>query len=83
MSGFGLGGSSGKRNVHLSAFRGFRDRKVNRHVSILHPAAAVKSVKDEAIETRARNCAWRPRSALPQSQGTVCCFIPDDDGTRS
>src|SRR5438105_4929963 len=37
----GLGGSAAKRNLHLSALRGFFDRLVNRHVVILNPAASV------------------------------------------
>ena len=46
----GLGGSPAKRNLHLSALRGFFDRLVNRHVCILNPAASVKGVKDQVIE---------------------------------
>jgi len=46
----GLGGSAAKRNLHLSALRGFFDRLVNRHVVILNPAASVKGVKDQVIE---------------------------------
>ncbi len=46
----GLGGSSAKRNLHLSALRGFFDRMVNRHVCILNPAASVKGVKEQVIE---------------------------------
>jgi integrase/recombinase XerD len=46
----GLGGSPSKRNLHLSALRGFFDRLVNRHVVILNPAASVKGVKDQVIE---------------------------------
>lgn len=46
----GLGGSPSKRNLHLSALRGFFDRLVNRHVVILNPAASVKGVKDEVVE---------------------------------
>ena len=46
----GLGGSPAKRNLHLSALRGFFDRMVNRHVCILNPAASVKGVKDQVIE---------------------------------
>ena len=45
-----LGGSPAKRNLHLSALRGFFDRLVNRHVVMLNPAASVKGVKDEVIE---------------------------------
>ncbi len=45
-----LGGSPAKRNLHLSALRGFFDRLVNRHVVILNPAASVKGVKDQVIE---------------------------------
>lgn len=46
----GLGGSAAKRNLHLSALRGFFDRLVNRHVVILNPAASVKGVKDQVVE---------------------------------
>jgi integrase/recombinase XerD len=46
----GLGGSPTKRNLHLSALRGFFDRLVNRHVCILNPASSAKGVKDQAIE---------------------------------
>ena len=45
-----LGGSPSKRNLHLSALRGFFDRLVNRHVVILNPAASVRGVKDQVIE---------------------------------
>jgi integrase/recombinase XerD len=45
-----LGGSAAKRNLHLSALRGFFDRLVNRHVVILNPAASVKGVEDQVIE---------------------------------
>jgi integrase/recombinase XerD len=46
----GLGGSAAKRNLHLSALRGFFDRLVNRHVCILNPAASVKGVKEQVLE---------------------------------
>ena len=45
-----LGGSAAKRNLHLSALRGFFDRLVNRHVVVLNPAASVKGVKDTVVE---------------------------------
>jgi integrase/recombinase XerD len=45
-----LGGSAAKRNLHLSALRGFFDRLVNRHVVILNPAASVRGVKDTVME---------------------------------
>ena len=45
-----LGGSAAKRNLHLSALRGFFDRLVNRHVVILNPAASVRGVKEQVIE---------------------------------
>jgi integrase/recombinase XerD len=45
-----LGGSPAKRNLHLSALRGFFDRLVNRHVVVLNPAATAKGVKDQVIE---------------------------------
>ncbi len=46
----GLGGSPAKRNLHLSALRGFFDRLVQRHVVILNPAASVRGVKDDVVE---------------------------------
>ena len=46
----GLGGSAAKRNLHLSALRGFFDRLVQRHVVILNPAASVRCVKEQVIE---------------------------------
>ena len=45
-----LSGSVAKRNLHLSALRGFFDRLVNRHVVILNPAASVKGVKETVVE---------------------------------
>ena len=45
-----LGGSVAKRNLHLSALRGFFDRLVNRHVVILNPAASVRGVKETVME---------------------------------
>ena len=46
----GLGGSAAKRNLHLSALRGFFDRLVQRHVVLLNPAASVSGVKEKVIE---------------------------------
>ncbi len=46
----GLGGSASKRNLHLSALRGFFDRLVQRHVVILNPAASVSGVKEDVVE---------------------------------
>ncbi len=46
----GLGGSPSKRNLHLSALRGFFDRLVQRHVVILNPAASVKGIKEITVE---------------------------------
>ena len=46
----GLGGSAAKRNLHLSALRGFFDRLVNSHVCILNPASSVKGVKEQVLE---------------------------------
>ena len=42
----GLGGSAAKRDLHLSALRGFFDR----HVCVLNPAASVKRVKNQVVE---------------------------------
>jgi integrase/recombinase XerD len=46
----GLAGSAAKRNLHLSALRGFFDLLVQRHVVVLNPAACVRGVKEEVIE---------------------------------
>jgi integrase/recombinase XerD len=45
-----LGGSASKRNLHLSALRGFFDRLVQRHVVMLNPAASVSGVKEQVVE---------------------------------
>jgi site-specific recombinase XerD len=45
-----LGGSAAKRNLHLSALRGFFDRLVQRHVVMLNPAASVSGVKEQVVE---------------------------------
>ncbi len=45
-----LGGSASKRNLHLSALRGFFDRLVQRHVVLLNPAASVSGVKETVVE---------------------------------
>jgi integrase/recombinase XerD len=58
----GLGGSPAKRNLHLSALRGFFDRLVNRHVVILNPAASVKGVKDQVVEGKT------PEMAIDQAR---------------
>src|SRR3954452_21429306 len=58
----GLGGSPAKRNLHLSALRGFFDRLVNRHVVVLNPAATAKGVKDQVIEGKT------PEITLEQSR---------------
>src|ERR1700678_3073764 len=46
----GLGGSAAKRNLHLSALRGFFDRLVQRHVVLLNPAASVRGVNETVVE---------------------------------
>jgi site-specific recombinase XerD len=46
----GLGGSAAKRNLHLSALRGFFDRLVQRHVVMLNPAASVSGIKEQVVE---------------------------------
>ena len=57
-----LGGSAAKRNLHLSALRGFFDRLVNRHVVILNPASSVKGVKDTVVEGKT------PEMAIEQAR---------------
>lgn len=66
----GLGGSPAKRNLHLSALRGFFDRLVNRHVIILNPAASVKGVKDHVIEGKTPEITIEQARALLASIDT-------------
>jgi site-specific recombinase XerD len=75
----GLGGSAAKRNLHLSALRGFFDRLVNRHVVILNPAASVKGVKDQVIEGKT------PEMAVEQARTLMGAIklsetVKDDQG---
>jgi integrase/recombinase XerD len=75
----GLGGSAAKRNLHLSALRGFFDRLVNRHVVILNPAASVKGVKDSVVEGKT------PEMAIDQARTLMASIriaetVKDDQG---
>jgi integrase/recombinase XerD len=75
----GLGGSAAKRNLHLSALRGFFDRLVNRHVVLLNPAASVKGVKDQVIEGKT------PEMAIEQARTLLAAIrlsetVKDDEG---
>ncbi len=66
----GLGGSAAKRNLHLSALRGFFDRLVNRHVVMLNPAASVKGVKDTVMEGKTPEISVEQARALLASVDT-------------
>ena len=66
----GLGGSAAKRNLHLSALRGFFDRLVNRHVVILNPAASVKGVKEKVMEGKTPEISIEQARALLASVDT-------------
>src|SRR5258705_3440498 len=66
----GLGGSPAKRNLNLSALRGFFDRLVNRHVVILNPAASVKGVKDTVVEGKTPEITIEQANALLASIDT-------------
>src|SRR3954466_14687877 len=68
----GLGGSAAKRNLHLSALRGFFDRLVQRHVVILNPAASVKGVKEQVIEGKTPEITIEQARMLLQSIRTTC-----------
>ena len=63
----GLGGSAAKRNQHLAALRGFFDRLVNRHVSVLNPAASVKGVKEQVIEGKTPEISIEQARTLMES----------------
>jgi integrase/recombinase XerD len=67
----GLGGSASKRNLHLSALRGFFDRLVNRHVVILNPAASVKGVKETVMEGKTPEISIEQARALLASVDTA------------
>jgi integrase/recombinase XerD len=68
----GLGGSPAKRNLHLSALRGFFDRMVNRHVCILNPASSVKGVKDQAVEGKT------PEIGIEQARTLLASIVCGD-----
>ncbi|MDR3622651.1 MAG: tyrosine-type recombinase/integrase [Paludisphaera borealis] len=65
-----LGGSPAKRNLALSALRGFFDRLVNRHVVVLNPAASVKGVKDQVVEGKTPEITVEQARALLASVDT-------------
>ena len=65
-----LGGSAAKRNLHLSALRGFFDRLVNRHVVVLNPAASVKGVKEQVVEGKTPEISIEQARTLLASIGT-------------
>jgi integrase/recombinase XerD len=67
----GLGGSAAKRNLHLSALRGFFDRLVNWHVVILNPAASVKGVKETVMEGKTPEISIDQARALLASVDTA------------
>ena len=67
----GLGGSVAKRNLHLSALRGFFDRLVNRHVVILNPAASVKGTKETVMEGKTPEITVEQARALLASIATA------------
>ncbi len=66
----GLGGSAAKRNLHLSALRGFFDRLVNRHVVILNPAASVRGIKETVMEGKTPEITVEQARALLASIDT-------------
>jgi integrase/recombinase XerD len=72
----GLGGSAAKRNLHLSALRGFFDRLVNRHVCILNPAASVKGVKEQVMEGKT------PEITIEQARTLLAAATHDMVGLR-
>jgi integrase/recombinase XerD len=72
----GLGGSPAKRNLHLSALRGFFDRMVNRHVCILNPAASVKGVKEQMMEGKT------PEITIEQARTLLAAETYDMVGLR-
>jgi len=66
----GVGGSAAKRNLSLSALRGFFDRLVNRHVMILNPATSVKGVKQSVMEGKTPEITVEQARALLASVDT-------------
>jgi integrase/recombinase XerD len=68
----GLGGSAAKRNLHLSALRGFFDCLVQRHVVVLNPAASVKGVKEQVIEGKTPEITIDQARTLLNSIKTTC-----------
>jgi integrase/recombinase XerD len=68
----GLGGSAAKRNLHLSALRGFFDCLVQRHVVVLNPAASVKGVKEQVVEGKTPEITIDQARTLLNSIKTTC-----------
>ena len=66
-----LGGSPAKRNLHLSALRGFFDRLVQRHVVLLNPAASVSGVKETVVEGKTPEITIDQARKLIASVGTT------------
>jgi integrase/recombinase XerD len=66
-----LGGSAAKRNLHLSALRGFFDRLVQRHVVMLNPAASVSGVKEEVVEGKTPEITLEQTRKLVASVSTT------------
>ena len=62
-----LGGSAAKRNLHLSALRGFFDRLVNRHVVVLNPANSVKGIRENVAEGKTPEIGVEQARALLKS----------------
>ena len=67
----GLGGSAAKRNLHLSALRGFFDRLVNRHIVVLNPAASVKGIKETVMEGKTPEITIEQARSLLKSVDTT------------
>lgn len=59
-----LGGSPAKRNLHLSALRGFFNVLVNRHVMILNPAATVRGAREQVVEGKTPEISVEQARAL-------------------
>jgi integrase/recombinase XerD len=81
-----LGGSPAKRNLHLSALRGFFDRLVERHVVVLNPAASVKGVKEQVVEGKTPEItidqARRLLSSIKTTRRRNGADLPDVVGLR-
>jgi hypothetical protein len=74
----GTGGSAAKRNLHLSALRGFFDRMGQRRVVLQNPAASITGVKGTVVEGKTPEITIDQARKLIASVKTTCAVKVKD-----